>query len=88
MVKNPRNKRMVTFYTTIDPGGGSSVFNAHIGREFRLILSGQMDLTIEDATYHLKEGDSFYFSSARPHRSANKTKKKTVVAWVGTPPTF
>ena len=88
MVKNPRNKRMVAFYTTIEPGGGSSGLYTHIGEEFGLILSGQMELTIEDTTYHLEEGDSFYFSSARPHGFANKTKKKAVIAWVVSPPTF
>jgi len=88
MVKNPGNKRMVAFYTTIEPGGGSSGLYTHIGEEFGLILSGEMELTIEDKTYRLKKGDSFYFSSARPHGFANKSKRKTVVAWVVSPPTF
>jgi len=88
LVKNPRNKRMVAFYTTIEPGGGSSGLYSHIGEEFGLILSGEMELTIEDTTYHLQEGDSFYFSSPRPHGFANKSKKETVVAWIVSPPTF
>ncbi len=88
MVKNPQKKRMVAFYTTIEPGGGSSGMYTHIGEEFGLVLSGEMELTIEGKTYHLKEGDSFYFSSARPHGFANKSKENTVVAWVVSPPTF
>jgi len=54
----------------------------------KVILSGEMELTVEDKTYHLEEGDSFYFSSTRPHGFSNKGKKKTVVAWVVSPPTF
>lgn len=88
MIKNTKNKRMVAFYTTIEPGGGSSGLYTHIGEEFGLILSGEMELTIEDKTYHLKEGDSFYFSSARPHGFANRSKGNTVVAWIVSPPTF
>jgi len=88
MVKNTKNKRMVAFYTTIEPGGGSSGLYSHIGEEFGLILSGEMELTIEDKTYYLKEGDSFYFSSARPHGFANKGPDDVVVAWVVSPPTF
>ena len=88
MVRNTKNKRMVAFYTTIDPGGGSSGVYSHIGEEFGLILSGEMELTIEGKTYLLKEGDSFYFSSVRPHGFANRSKKKTVVAWIVSPPTF
>ena len=88
MVKNPQNKRMVAFYTTIEPGGGSSGLYTHFGEEFGLILSGEMDLTIEEETYHLKEGDSFYFSSSRPHGFSNNGKTKTVIAWIVSPPTF
>ena len=88
MVKNTKNKRMVAFYTTIEPGGGSSGLYSHIGEEFGLILSGEMELTIEEKTYSLKEGDSFYFSSTRPHGFANKGRKDVVVAWVVSPPTF
>ncbi len=88
MVKNAKNKRMVAFYTTIEPGGGSSGLYSHIGEEFGLILSGEMELTVEGKTYKLEEGDSFYFSSVRPHGFANKSDKMTVVAWVVSPPTF
>ncbi len=88
MVKNSQKKRMVAFYTTIEPGGGSSGLYSHIGEEFGLILAGEMELTIEDKTYTLREGDSFYFSSARPHGFANKGKENVIVAWVVSPPTF
>jgi len=88
MVKNAKNKRMIAFYTTIEPGGGSSGLYTHIGEEFGLILSGEMELTIEEKIYNLEEGDSFYFSSIHPHGFANKGRKKTVVAWIVSPPTF
>lgn len=88
MVINAQHKRMVAFYTTIEPGGGSSGLYSHMGEEFGLVLSGEMDLTIEETTYDLKEGDSFYFSSTRSHGFANKGKVDAVVAWVVSPPTF
>jgi len=88
MVKNTQKKRMVAFYTTIESGGGSFGLYSHVGEEFGLVLSGKMELTIEDTTYNLEEGDSFYFSSARSHGFANKGTEDVVVAWVVSPPTF
>ncbi len=43
---------------------------------------------IEDKVYRLKEGDSFYFNSQRPHGFVNRGKKTAYILWVISPPTY
>ena len=47
----------------------------------KIILDG-------DQFFELREGDSFYFESRRPHSWRNSHDGETVLIWVNTPPTF
>ena len=69
---------------------GSGVENAyhHEGEEAGVVMRGALDLWVEETLYHLKEGDSFAFDSATPHRYRNPTQDETVVIWAITPPNF
>jgi DNA-binding transcriptional MerR regulator/mannose-6-phosphate isomerase-like protein (cupin superfamily) len=72
----------------IAPDSGSGDSYTHEGEEFIYILSGELEIALNDEEYRLKPGDSFYFESATPHRWKNPGRKETVVLWVNTPPTF
>jgi hypothetical protein len=44
---------------------------------------------VEDHVYLVRRGDSFYFTSTRLHGFRNpSTRRKAVVLWVITPPSF
>ena len=88
LVKNVRNKRMQPFYTTIQPGGGSKEAYSHPGEEFGLVLKGELTLTVDGKSYKVKENESFYISSVRPHSWINQGKVPTVVVWVVSPPSW
>ncbi len=88
LVRNAENKRMQAFYFTIKPGGGSNGEYTHEGEEFGLVLEGEMDLTVGEKAYHLRSGDSFYFSSSKPHCYHNRGEGPAVVVWVTSPPSF
>jgi len=88
LVRNIQNKRMQPFYTTIKPGGGSKGSYSHIGEEFGIVLQGELEVNLKGKPYRLKKNESFYFSSQEPHSWSNPSKKKTVVIWVVSPPTF
>jgi transcriptional regulator with XRE-family HTH domain len=88
LVRNIRNKRMQPFYTTIEPGGGSRGSYSHIGEECGIVLQGKLEINLNGKPYLLKKNESFYFSSQEPHSWSNPGKKKTVVIWVVSPPTF
>ena len=58
----------------------------HAGEEAGLVLSGQLELTINDKQYILEAGDSFSFKSNLDHRYANLSDSDdAVVVWANTP---
>ena len=74
---------------TITPGGSSGPDPyTHRGEESGLVLSGSLELWIEDEQFILEEGDTFRFKSTQPHRFANAGGKTTKVLWVTTPPGY
>jgi len=72
----------------IAPHAGSGEPYTHEGEEFLYVLRGELRISVQNAEYRLKPGDSFYFESATPHRWFNPGRSETWVLWVNTPPTF
>ncbi len=61
----------------------------HDGEEAGLVLSGRLELTIDQRVHVLEAGDSFSFASHRRHRYANPSATdETVVVWANTPITL
>lgn len=60
----------------------------HEGEEFGFILEGRYEVTIDDRTYILEEGDSICFSSRLPHKMRCIGEKPAKTIWVITPPSF
>lgn len=88
LVRNPRNKRMHPFFTTIQPGGGSHGLYSHVGEEFGIVLKGELEITLNDTVYRVAENESFYYNSSEPHSWTNPTDGQTTVVWVISPPSF
>ncbi len=88
LVRNIQNKRMQPFYTTIEAGGGSKGPYSHIGEEFGIVLQGELKVNLNGKPYRVKKNESFYFSSQESHSWSNPGKRKTIVIWVVSPPTF
>jgi transcriptional regulator with XRE-family HTH domain len=62
---------------------------AHDGEEAGLVISGQLQLTIEDRVHLLEPGDSFSFKSQLQHHYANPSDNEdTLVVWANTPITL
>lgn len=71
------------------PGASSEGAYSHDGEEFLHVLKGRLEIVLDgDQFFELKEGDSFYFESRRPHSWRNSYDGETVLIWVNTPPTF
>lgn len=88
LVADPKNKRMHPFYTTIESGGGSHGTYSHVGEEFGIVLKGELTIELDGVMHLVKENESFYYSSSRPHNWTNPGDKETIVVWVISPPTF
>lgn len=71
------------------PGASSEGAYSHEGEEFLHVLAGSLEIVLDgDQFYDLREGDSFYFESRRPHSWRNSNDGETVLLWINTPPTF
>lgn len=77
------SERLKGFFMVIEPGCGSGTEPyAHTGEEIGLILSGTLELSIDDQSFVLNEGDCFAFESTRPHRFSNFGPRPASVFWV------
>lgn len=69
--------------TQFQPGATSGEdFFTDEGHETGLIISGEMNLWIDQKHFHLFAGDSFSYDASVPHRYANLTSQPTEVVWV------
>lgn len=88
LVRTTENRRMQAFHNRIKPGGGSHGEYTHEGEEFGIVLAGELELTVGDRVYYVKEGDSFYFPSTKSHGFYNRSEADAIVIWVTSPPSF
>lgn len=83
------NGKLQIIYTTIEPGGNSGEQYSHNGEEECIIvLSGIMEIMINDDMYVLNEGDTITFSSHSPHGWKNTGTDSLEALWIITPPSF
>jgi transcriptional regulator with XRE-family HTH domain len=69
---------------TYEVGGASSSNDKlvrHSGREYGIVLSGELELTVGFETHTMRPGDSASFESQQPHRLANKGKVPATAIW-------
>lgn len=82
-------KQMEPLLIELDKGATSGEKQyQHYGQEFVLILQGKLELSMNESSKILKEGDSIYFNSHIPHSFRNVHNGKTIAIWVVTPPSF
>jgi mannose-6-phosphate isomerase-like protein (cupin superfamily) len=72
-------------YVVYEVGGASSregTHMRHMGREYGLVLSGRLRVTIGfDEEHELGPGDSIAFESSRPHRLENAGAEPVEAIW-------
>lgn len=72
----------------IEVGGQSAGPIQHIGEEVGLVLVGEIELMVDERTFHLNAGDSFVFNSECAHWYRNVGRERASIFWVNTPATF
>ena len=80
--------QLALLYSTFTPGATLSEPYTHEGEEAGYVVSGQLELYLEDAKIVLEAGDSFSFPSQVPHRYRNPGSIETVIIWAMTPPSY
>jgi DNA-binding XRE family transcriptional regulator/mannose-6-phosphate isomerase-like protein (cupin superfamily) len=71
-------------FTTYEVGGSSSSNEKlvrHSGREYGIVLDGELEVTVGFETYKLAEGDSISFDSQEPHLLANRSDSPATAIW-------
>jgi transcriptional regulator with XRE-family HTH domain len=80
------NDRDLDFlYTTYEVGGASSPegkFVRHNGREFGIVITGRLGVTVGFEEHTLEAGDSISFESTIPHRLHNDGNEPVTAIWV------
>jgi transcriptional regulator with XRE-family HTH domain len=81
-----RNDREVEFLHTVYPAGSESSpadsLVRHNGREFGVVLTGRLNVTVGFDDYVLGPGDSVFFESTVPHRLHNEGTEDVTAVWV------
>jgi len=68
--------------------GAYSEFYEHEGEEIKIVIQGEVEYTVGEKVYRLKEGDVLWHRSSIPHRVRNKGDEKATYFTVDSPPTF
>lgn len=53
-----------------------------------VVLSGTLNLNIDNKEFHLNKGDSFLVPKGASHKSENKSGDDSITLWVVTPPVY
>jgi transcriptional regulator with XRE-family HTH domain len=72
-------------FVTYEVGGASSageMFVRHSGREYGLVLEGQLRVTVGFEAHDLEPGDSIVFDSTVPHRLENTGDRPARAVWL------
>jgi len=77
------NSRAEPILIEIPPNNSiSSHFFVHKGEEFGYLLSGKLQLEVENTTYNLRSGDTIYLASEVPSRWKNPGQSAAKLLWV------
>jgi transcriptional regulator with XRE-family HTH domain len=86
-VGDARQHSLQILYETYDPGADTGrTLLQHESEEGGIIISGRMELTVEDERHILGPGDAYLFDSRRPHRFRNPFDESCVLISACTPP--
>jgi len=59
---------------------------AHPGEEFVFILEGQLEVSVGEEAFTLKEGDSIHYQGSQTHAWRNESPRECVMIWALSPP--
>lgn len=83
------DRRMSIIHEHYPPGADSGEeMLEHDGEEGGVVISGQIEITVNGEVGVLGAGDAYYFDSRLPHRFRNPGDEECVIVSASTPPTF
>ncbi|MCK2182968.1 cupin domain-containing protein [Halomonas getboli] len=83
------DRRMSVLHERYPPGADSGEeMLEHDGEEGGVVISGQIEITVNGEVEVLSQGDGYYFDSRLPHRFRNVGDEECVIVSANTPPSF
>jgi len=73
------------YRVTCNPGMETDTCE-HPGEEFAFILEGQLEVSVGEEAFTLKEGDSVHYLGSQDHGWRNDSDKECVLIWALSPP--
>ncbi|WP_243469368.1 cupin domain-containing protein [Bermanella marisrubri] len=87
--KDFHNRAMTFLVECLPPGAGTGAeLYTHDGEEAGYVLSGKLELTVDEETYIVEAGQGYYFESSRPHRFHNPFDEECRLVSSTTPANF
>lgn len=82
-----QGKQMETYFIRFKAKAVSDGFmRNHPGQEFLYVLSGEIEVKLDEDKFILNKGDSFYYNSNIPHKITNFNESRSEILWIVTPP--
>lgn len=88
LVPNAQSNSMEPILITLDAGGKSQVLTPNESEEYGYVLSGSILVCIDDKMHKVNKGESFYLKSDCDHFLKNENKRRALVLWISSPPSF
>lgn len=88
IIPNAQKNEMEPVIVELLPGASTADDFPHEGEEFGFVLEGKISITLGNAKYTCKKGESFYYTANKPHGIKNIGKSAAKFIWVSTPPNF
>jgi transcriptional regulator with XRE-family HTH domain len=86
-VGDARRHNLQILYEVYSPGADTGqTMLEHESSEGGVVVTGELELTVDSAVYVLRAGDSFLFDSRTPHRFRNISQFPTTVVSACAPP--
>lgn len=88
LIPNSQKNEMEPIMIEIQPNQNLTVDMPHEGQEFGYVLKGTVILCLGNKSYRIKTGESFYYTTDKPHYLKNTAKEVAKLIWVSSPPNF
>ncbi len=85
---NVKEVQIEMLYAEYEKGASTEVMHTHSGYECGTVLSGKLEVRLNEDRYVLNRGDSITIPSSQPHELVNIFEGTTTAIWVNNPPTF
>lgn len=88
IIPNAQKNEMEPVLVELLPGASTADDFPHEGEEFGFVMEGKISISLGNAKYTCKKGESFYYTANKPHSIKNIGKSTAKFIWVSTPPNF